>query len=397
VRPSLRLRLTALYGGLFLLAGAALVAVSYLLVRRQLPRPGMVGTKVDLAPGVAGGAVVLNPEQLDPEQLAALQQRIATENRQLAVRTATEYRDSALHTLLGQSLLALGLVAVVAVLLGWFVAGRILRPLHRITDTARRLSAERLSERIGYTGPDDELKELADTFDGMLERLSGAFDSQRRFVANASHELRTPLSVQRTLVEVALDDPQAPPQVHRLGGALLAVNERTERLIDGLLVLARSDRGLGTVVPVRLDELAEAAVAGCAGLAAERGVTIRSAIADRVVPGDRVLLERLVLNLLQNAIRHNVRGGTAWMWVGHDPALMVRNTGPEVPAGTVGTLFEPFRRGTAERTSAADQGVGLGLSIVRSVARAHGGDVGAEPREGGGLTVRVRLPAARTP
>ena len=321
----------------------------------------------------------------------------------------TDYRASALQTVLIISGIALVLVGALATLLGWLMADRALRPVQRITATARRLEAGQMDKRINHDGPDDELKELADTFDSMLDRLAGSFDSQRRFVANASHELRTPLAVQRTMVEVAMADPTASPDLMRLGAHLLHTNERTERLIDGLLVLARSDRGLTSRAPVRLDHVVTAVVDSARHLADDADVTVTSRLAPRTVAGDPVLLERLVTNLVHNAIHYNERGGTVTVEVGEFPALVVSNTGLVVPAGSVPALFEPFRRLDRDRTTqlpartiVADAGyrgarqragAGLGLSIVRSVAHAHDGTVSAIPNaEGGGLRVTVKLP-----
>jgi signal transduction histidine kinase len=265
--------------------------------------------------------------------------------------------------------------------------------VHAITATARRLGAESLNRRINLDGPDDELKELANTFDGMLDRLATAFDSQTHFVANASHELRTPLAVQRTLVEVAMADPEAPPELKRLGQHLLHTNERSERLIEGLLVLARSDRGLLGRTPVQLGKVTENVVAGSADLASERQVTVKTKIKSRTVPGDPVLLERLVTNLVQNAIRYNEPGGSVTVEVGGSPALRVINSGPVIPVELLPGLFEPFRR--LERT-ATSGGSGLGLSIVASVVKAHGGSIGVAARPSGGLDLRVELPRTYT-
>jgi signal transduction histidine kinase len=274
------------------------------------------------------------------------------------------------------------ITAALAGVLGWFVARRVLRPLHDITATARRLGAEDLGRRIKLTGPPDELKELADTFDGMLDRLAGSFDSQKRFVANASHELRTPLALQRTLIEVALLGDDVPAETRLLGTRLLDANSRTERVLEGLLVLARSDRGLADRVPVRLDHLVETVAQGFPGVAV--------AVTPRTVAGDPVLLERLVVNLIDNAVTYNRPGGWVRVEVGDTPALVVRNSGPVVDPSTVDCLFEPFRRGRGDRTDSGHSG--LGLSIVRSVAAAHGGRARAQAPAGGGLVVTVRLP-----
>ncbi len=304
--------------------------------------------------------------------------------------TVQDYRDSVLGTLLLQSIIALVITVVLAVGLGWLMASRVLEPLHSITRTAHQLEADNMNRRINHDGPDDELKDLADTFDGMLDRLAGAFDSQKRFVANASHELRTPLAVQRTLIEVAMGAPDASPDLARLGKHLLDTNERSEKLIDGLLLLARSDRGLSSRVPVRLHEVVEDAVESCSDLAAERDVKITRSSRSRVVVGDPVLLSHLVTNLVRNAVLYNRPGGSVRVDVGGEPALKVVNTGEPIPAELVPGLFEPFRRLRTERL--ASTGTGLGLSLVRSIAAAHHGSVSARPHEGGGLVLQVNLP-----
>ncbi|GAA4537135.1 sensor histidine kinase [Amycolatopsis samaneae] len=379
VRLSVRTRLTALYGGLFLLAGVALLVINYLLVGGSLPEPAQFATTA-LARMPAG--VALPATTLDLNRPGAV--------AGVATDIATDYRSSTLSTLVLGSAIALLVTAALAVFFGWLMASRALRPLHDITSAARKLEAGKLDRRINHEGPDDELKDLADTFDGMLDRLAESFDSQKRFVANASHELRTPLAVQRTLVEVALADPEVSPELRRLGAHLLHTNERSERMIEGLLVLARSDRGLTSRTPVRLDEVVRSVVRATSAQAEEAGVTVETRLRRRTVPGDPVLLERLVTNLVSNAIDYNVRDGWVHVEVSGTPALTVRNCGQQVSAGTAAELFEPFRRGTDRTGSAAH--AGLGLSIVRSVAEAHGGAASARANPRGGLTVDVRLP-----
>ncbi|WP_158882427.1 sensor histidine kinase [Amycolatopsis anabasis] len=388
MRPSVRVKLTALYGGLFLLAGIALVVVNYLLVSGSLPAPGRFA-----AAAVARQGVVT--QQNVPFWRPAGPPGNPAQTMQLVSTSLDDYRESTLSTLLMQSAIALVIAAALAVLLGWVAAGRTLRPLHAITSTARKLEAENMHRRIKLDGPDDELKELADTFDGMLDRLAESFDSQKRFVANASHELRTPLAVQRTLIEVAMADPDVRPEVRKLGEQLLHTNERSERMIEGLLVLARSDRGLTSRVPVRLDEVVASVLRASADLAAEHEITFETELQPRTVAGDPVLLERLVTNLVQNAIHYNEPGGRVYVRVGPNPALVVRNTGPRVRSDAVPALFEPFRRLERDRTSNGAKGAGLGLSIVRSVAQAHDGAVYAQPGESGGLVIGVWLPVTQ--
>ncbi|MEQ0560703.1 ATP-binding protein [Amycolatopsis sp. NEAU-NG30] len=378
---SVRTKLTAWYGGLFLLAGLVLVVINYLLVQSALPDPDRAATmairSADAVYGIQGNTIIGSPGA----------------TAQLLTGSLDEYRSSTLSTLVVGSAIALVATAGLAVLFGWLMAGRALRPLHDITSAARRLEAGKLDRRINLDGPPDELKELADTFDGMLDRLAESFDSQKRFVANASHELRTPLAVQRTLIEVALAGPEVPPEMRKLGTHLLHTNERSERMIEGLLVLARSDRGLQSRVPVRLDEVVATVVRATSAQAASAGVKVETRLRPRTVPGDPVLLERLVTNLVVNAITYNASGGWVYVEVRGDPALEVRNSGPVVPPEAVPTLFEPFRRVGSERTGDS-RNAGLGLSIVRSVAQAHGGYAEAQPGRRGGLVVTVRFPPA---
>ncbi len=278
----------------------------------------------------------------------------------------------------------------------WMAAGRVLQPLAATAETVRQLGPQNLGQRIRRGGADDEFKQLADSLDGALDRLAAGYESQRRFAANASHELRTPLAVQRLLTEVAMDDPETSQDTHRLGVQLLRANERNEKLIEGLLVLAESDRGLPGKVPVRLDELAAEVLDAHLDMAARHEVSLRRSLGQRLVPGDRLLLAQLVGNLVTNAIRYNSPGGWVELVVGTEPALTVRNTGQDVPGEAVTSLFEPFRRLTADRTNQGG-GVGLGLSIVRSVTTAHGGTIRARPRAGGGLIVEIDLPEDQEP
>jgi signal transduction histidine kinase len=379
---TLRARLTLIYGTLFLLLAAALLLVTYVIARRAVEaRFRVIINKVSPdgvagAPGPGGQARGLFIDQVERQRDAILSQLL-----QGAVLTV----------------LALGLVAVVV---GYLVAGRTLRPLQTVTATARRLSESTLHERIGLTGPRDEIKELADTFDGMLDRLHRAFDSQRRFIANASHELRTPLAINRTVVEVAMAKPQTPPETKALGRKLLDTTARHERLIEGLLLLARSEREVSARSPVDLAALSEDTIdhqCGEAGGAA--GVTITKALSPSRTAGDVLLLERCVANLVENAIKYNVRDGNVWVLTGETDGwayLRVENTGPPVSPAETGIIFEPFRRLRADRLASAG-GAGLGLSIVRAVVRAHGGAIDAAPRPAGGLAITVQLPRSGAP
>lgn len=387
LRPTIRIRLTLLYGGMFLIAGILLLSIIYLLaaqavhVGNELPFKIMEGSSVNVSSRTCPNLAASGDSQ--DQFNAALN---ACVNHQ---------RQQALDDLLSRSLLALLGLSVIAFAFGYAMAGRVLSPLGRITRTARQVAGSDLSRRIELDGPDDELKELSDTFDEMLDRLERAFTAQQRFVANASHELRTPLAINRTLLEVHLSDPGAPPELQQLGKTLLSTNERSEQLVEGLLLLARSDNQIVERKPVDLAEVASRAIDQVRAEAEERGVQIRGERGLAVVQGNGVLLERIALNLVQNAVRYNVEAD-GWVDVRTESkegraVLVVSNTGPVVPAYEIDNLFEPFRRLRTERTG-SDKGVGLGLSIARSVARAHGGRIIAEPREGGGLVMRVTLP-----
>ncbi|MEU2111985.1 HAMP domain-containing sensor histidine kinase [Streptomyces sp. NPDC019507] len=388
LRPTIRIRLTLLYGGMFLIAGILLLSIIYLLAAQALHD----GIRQSVEVGAAPGANVTITSPTCPR----IDELVDNAERNAALKLCiAEQRQHALDELLTRSLFALLGLSVIAFAFGYAMAGRVLSPLGKITRTARRVVGTDLSRRIELDGPDDELKELADTFDEMLERLERAFSAQQRFVANASHELRTPLAINRTLLEVHLSDPGAPAELQQLGKTLLATNERSEQLVEGLLLLARSENQIVERKPVDLAEVAGRAVDQTRAEAEAKGVEIRGERAPAVVQGNGVLLERIALNLVQNAVRYNIADG-GWVdvttEVQHGQAvLVVTNTGPVVPAYEIDNLFEPFRRLRQERTG-SDKGVGLGLSIARSVARAHGGRIIAEPREGGGLVMRVTLP-----
>ncbi|GAB3725406.1 sensor histidine kinase [Nocardiopsis nanhaiensis] len=354
---SLRARLTLIYGMLFFAAGSLLVLVNYLVV-----------------------AVLLNA--------------LLTEESPAELIENSHHIEQVLTHVTRFSLLALFLVGLLAVGLGYAVAGRALSPLHKITRIARRLSERSLHERIALSGPDDEIRELADTFDGMLERLDRAFDGQRRFVANASHELRTPLAINRTLLEVALSAPDVSADLKSVGNTLLETNARHERLIDGLLFLAKSDRELEVNAKVDLGEVAGTVLSQLSADIEQSDLALRQDLRPAAVKGDPVLLERLVANLVENALKYNVKDGEitvrSGMYEGM-PAVQVENSGKVIPAYEIEGLFEPFRRASGDRVGSG-RSSGLGLSIVRSVVRAHDGVVTAWPRAGGGLVVTVCLP-----
>ncbi|MCK9899078.1 two-component sensor histidine kinase [Parafrankia colletiae] len=400
---SVRVRLALMCGGLFLLSGVVLLAVNYVLVRAALPA---ATASAELS---VSGTVSMPGTAGPPPHVAGMPAPGPETGALTVVRAVRSYRGDVLNALLVQSGVAIGATLVLALLLGWLVADRTLRPVHAVVSTARRLGADNLDARIRLRGPRDELTELADTFDEMLDRLAAAFDSQRRFVANASHELRTPLAAQRTLVEVAMGRPGAEPALRELGTRLLTMNVRIEALIEGLLVLARSDRGLAARQSVHLGEVVEAVIDAHRPAADQAGVELRwdsagwshtcwdgaarpsdAGWGDRVL-GDRLLLERMLSNLVDNAIKYNRRGGTVWVREGGSPVLCVANTGPPVPLSSTVDLFEPFSRG-GRGGQGPEPGAGLGLSIVASIVRAHGGTVQAASRPEGGLEMIVSLP-----
>ncbi len=293
------------------------------------------------------------------------------------------------------SLFGLAVTALASALLGWFAAGRVLRPLRTMTSTARTISAGNLHERLALTGPDDEFKQLGDTLDELLARLEASFEAQRRFVANASHELRTPLTVERTLLEVALADPDATAATMRATcEELLAAGRDQERLLEALLTLASSERGLDRRHPLDLAQIAEQVLlpprreVGLLSLSLERELLAAPAT------GDPDLIERLVANLIDNAVQHNVPGGRVEIrtWTDDGQArLAVTNTGPVIAAGELERLFEPFQRGANGRSGDGEHH-GLGLSIVRAIATAHDATLTAEPLPEGGLTVTAGFP-----
>jgi signal transduction histidine kinase len=408
---TVRLKLALLYGLLFLIAGAALVGISYQLVSRKLPadqlqsassqdvalRAAKLSTEPDLsapdrnalrklanaAPSDALAQVKAGNLPLSPRAI-----------QELTAALAVNVRDDALHELLVQSLLALGVVAVASVVLGWFVAGRVLRPLRQITATADRLSASNLDERIDLRGPDDELTRLGRTFDAMLDRLAASFEGQRRFVANASHELRTPLTIMATELDVTLTRPDASvDDLRRMGTTVRSAIDRSDRLVTSLLALARVEEGLEVVQTVDLTAVAANALSRAEGDAMGAELHVTTELEPCTVTGDPGLLDRLVDNLVENAIRHNIEGG--WIHVttrARDGAALIEvaSSGRVVPPDATDGLFVPFRR-FDDRTG-SQRSMGLGLSIVQSIANAHHAGAAAEPVVGGGLRVTVRFP-----
>jgi len=382
MRSTIRLRLTLLYGLVFLVTGAVLLTIGYLLVRHNLePHENFRGVLRRLGLAL--------PVPLGPKPLL-----LFTPNSQelrVAQAVRAQLRADALHRLVLEYVIALGVMTLVSGVAGWLLAGRALRPLRRIIATAKRVSGENLNERIALRGPQDELKELADTFDGMLSRLEATFASQRSFVANASHELRTPLAIMRTEIDVALADPDADPEeLRRMGEAVRETVDRCEALLEGLLTLARSQGGVGAEESIDLAGLAGDVVTDLHARAQERQIEIRDSLAPAWVQGEPALLERLIANLLDNAIRHNQPHGFVEVATAtHDGRVSFRvvNSGEVIEPGEAETLTEPFRRLHRE-----EGGFGLGLSIVRSVTLAHSGAVQLSPRPSGGLEVVVALP-----
>ncbi|MFE6914699.1 sensor histidine kinase [Streptomyces rubiginosohelvolus] len=384
---TIRTRIALVYGGVFLVLGTALLATVNLASR--------AGTETE-ARAIASTAVVVVPPGYTVNGPFIARSSTGSPT---AYELTDHVSDAAGKQLLNWSFAALLVMTAGAVGVGWWIAGRVLRPVHAMTAKARRLSEKTLHERIASSGPDDELKELGETLDALLGRLEKAFDSQRRFIANASHELRTPLATQRAAIQIGLDDP-SPEDLVRTRQTLLDTNRRSERLIEGLLVLARSERGLATDERevVRLDHVVREETARYPVLrsAGGAGPVVNVVVAACSVRGNRLLLAQLVANLLANAVTYNVPGGSVEVCLSGEGALLVRNTGPVVSEADVAGFFEPFRRG--EGRDRMGPGSGLGLSIVRSIAVAHGGTVTAVPGpEGGGLAVTVRLPVDQAP
>ena len=382
--PTIRLRLTLLYGLLFLVTGAVLLTIGYVLVRNNIDGRNLFRDRLRRlhlvppgAPPFFGRPLRFAPGSPEVKFARAVQAQIV---------------GDALHRLVIEYLIALGAMTMIAVGTGWLLAGRALRPLRDITATARRVSGANLGERIGLIGPADELKELADTFDGMLGRLDAAFSSQRHFVANASHELRTPLAIMRTEVDVALADPR--PSIGELRGMGEAVRDtidRCERLIASLLLLARSEGAKGRAEPLDLAALAGDCITDLRARSRDADVEVRDALQPAWTYGEPGLLERLIDNLLDNGIRHNQAGGVLEVSTGVSDGwavLDVSNGGRRIDPDDAAGLTEPFRR-----LDRSGEGFGLGLSIVRSVAEAHGGTAVLSAPESGGLRVRVSLPA----
>ncbi|MBX6722678.1 MAG: HAMP domain-containing protein [Dactylosporangium sp.] len=366
-RGSLRLQLTLAFSLVFLIGGLAVLAGTTIMVRNA------TAYMLDIA--------FSSPPQVDP----------APDYGDWMTRLIIlESMQRNLVTKLGLTVLLVWLSATVA---GWFVAGRLLRPLRTITATAQRIAGRTLHRRIALDAPPGEVKMLADSFDRMLDRIDEAFAGQSRFIANAAHELKTPLAVNRTLIEVAMKGPDVPPQMRILGDNLLAVNQRHERLIDALLTLARADQAGAERHGLDLADLAAAAIEATRPLAEEHGVRIEAELAPATAYGDPILLEQAIRNLVDNGVRYNHPGGSVRVQTrgtAQRVEVVVTNTGPAIPPYRIPSLFEPFRR-LNDRVGSGE-GSGLGMSIVRAVAQSHQGYATATPRPGGGLEVRLALP-----
>ncbi|MFF7776180.1 ATP-binding protein [Streptomyces tanashiensis] len=392
-----RARLTALYTGLLVLAGALLTGVVYVLVEEGMyssismaVTTAVPAQRLERLPSSWQTALPTGMPSAAPASPAPSTGTVVPGEALAITRTLSDAAESAaLDRLLTVSVTVFVCYAILSLALAWWTAGRVLRPIAVITETARRLSGENLHERIALDAPPGELKRLADTFDGMLGRMERLVSAQQRFAANAAHELRTPLAVQRAAAEIGLGGDPSPERVARMRAKLIEVADTSERIIEGLLLLAASEQGLKERRRVAVDELARQVVAALDDEAAERGVHVTVRALPLTIDGDPVLLERLLHNLVANAVRHNVPEGRVEVRTGPDFGIEVTNTGPVVPSATVPLLFEPFRR-LNERTHAPGEGAGLGLSIVDAVARAHGAETTASANpQGGGLTVRV--------
>jgi signal transduction histidine kinase len=413
-RRTVRLKLTLLYGALFLVSGGVLLTVTNLVVRGTTTTE-VVNAHVPFT--VVGPNGAPPPTRLAPASLRNNRAAIAAFKRaqtrlnfvqvqadqvrsklSRVVRFARRQPSHELHQLLITSLVALAVMAVVSIALGWLVAGRVLRPLRTITTAARDISATSLHQRLALDGPNDELHELGSTFDALLGRLEASFEAQRQFVANASHELRTPLARQRTVAEVALGDPDATvASLRESHERVLAAGEQQERLIEALLTLARSERGLADRESFDLAAVAASVLATRSLELSDRGLALETELEPAPTLGEPHLAERLVANLVDNAIRHNLasqgslRVTTGATTDGTGATISVTNTGPVIPDSEIARLIQPFQRLDGDRV-AEREGVGLGLSIADAIARAHDGTLVVVARPGGGLAVEASFP-----
>ncbi len=421
-RRTARLRLTALYGAAFLVCGAgsaAVLGVTFVLYWLTANR-----THLGL-PSASFGSVLRTPaanvqraghydlfkfpaadvRQEGPYDVLKVPAQLPKDPTPTAAHPGVAQAKVTIaglgqvaldpHQLLIASVVSLAVIVVAAAAIGWLLAGRVLRPLSTITAAARRISASRLDERLALRGPNDELKELADTLDELFARLEASFDAQRRFAANASHELRTPLTRERTLLQVTRADPASTTATWQdVSSELLASNAEQERLIEALITLASSEAGPGEREPADLAAITSAALAAARPAISRQGLNVHADIQPANLEGDLLLIQQLVTNLVDNAVRHNVPGGDVQVATSTSRAgvvLSVTNSGPVIPAAEVDRLFQPFQR-LGPRPVRRDGGHGLGLSIVRAIAAAHAATITAQPRPGGGLAIDVTFP-----
>ena len=424
-RRSARLRLTVLYGAAFLACGAAVLGVvAYLLYANTTGQQPTSQLKSSAFSTLHGRAAIADVHQAGPYDIFQVPVKVpvadvhqaggydifsirtpagtAQQSPQPPALTAAEraklLADAQFHVnydkrqILIICAIALAAIAVAAAAIGWIIAGRVLRPLSTITAAARRIAASSLHERLALQGPDDELKELADTLDNLFARLEASFDAQRRFAANASHELRTPLTRERTLLQVTRADPAATTRTWQaVSQELLASNAEQERLIEALLTLASGEAGTSQREPLDLAAITSAALAIPRPAIGRLGLHVHTDIQPALVDGDPLLVQQLVTNLIDNAIRHNIPGGDVQVGTGTSgghAVLSVTNSGPVIPAAEVDRLFQPFQR-LGPRPAHRDGGHGLGLAIVRAIATAHGATIAARARPGGGFAVDV--------
>lgn len=391
VRSTVRWRLTALYGAMFLLVGLVLLAISYSIVRANIEREVGREKEAILTDLVEAGA--------DPAITQGIANFPLADGRTVAevmADSAIEVRSEALDELLVAYAIAIPVTGLISLLLGWFAAGRVLKPLTRLTTMAQEISDENLDQRINMVGPQDELKELADTLDAMIARLEVAFQSQRRFAADVSHEIRTPLAIIKAESEVTLGDGLSSERERRLARSVLHATDRAEALVDSLMALARSESTMHDRADVDLAELTGDVVGERIEAADAAGVHVDLELGNVTVEGDPFLLERLIANLVDNGITHNI-DHDGWLRISVDSqngrgVIAVSNSGEMLTAEDVEHITEPFHRMSEDRP-----GFGLGMTIVRSVVDAHGGEVRIDPRADGGLDIRVELPATAEP
>ncbi|GGM36522.1 sensor histidine kinase [Microbacterium saperdae] len=422
---SFRTRLVIIIAGVFIAAGAALLTVQYLVVQ-QLFASAIDTTAASCLPGSGVASLTEGTGPTDGSDFTEVSPltdgsmlsgtistgcayfaetadvadfTIATPMQSLsldAVEGAVLQQSTFLADEVGGGLLLWSVVVLVgftgvAAAIAFWLARRSLDRIGEVTAAARDISERDLGRRLDLPGPDDEIKELGDTIDGMLDRLQSAFAAQDRFVANASHELRTPLTTTRTALEIPLEQGAVPADLQANMQRALRATEQSERLITALLALARARTGLDEVEPVELRALVEDQIEE---LDAQE-IAVHTHVRELTVEGDTVLLARAVRNLLENGIRHNVPGGELWVRCRRERGralIEVENTGTPITPATLELLTEPFYRGDASRTSAGPDGTGLGLAIVQSIAKTHGGEVRLRARKGGGLIATIVLP-----